>query len=38
MILKKTMKEEDAQEFMRLLTVLLRCKSQQRSSEGVFTE
>jgi hypothetical protein len=37
-LLKKTMSEEDAREFMRLLMVLLRCKSQQRSTDGVFTE
>ena len=37
-ILKKTMSEEDAKEFMRLLMVLLRIKSQQRSTEGIFTE
>jgi ribosomal protein S3AE len=37
-ILKKTMSEADAQEFMRLLIVLMRCKSQQRSAAGFFVE
>jgi ribosomal protein S3AE len=37
-ILKKTMSEEDAREFMRLLVVLMHCKSQQRSAAGFFTE
>jgi len=37
-ILKKTMSEEEAQEFMRLLVVLMHCKSQQRSSAGFFVE
>jgi Trp operon repressor len=37
-ILKKTMSEEDAKEFMRLLVVLMHCKSEQRKVERFYTE
>jgi hypothetical protein len=37
-ILEKTMGEEDAQEFMRLLIVYMNCKRQQRSADRFFSE
>jgi|GEM_PF-3901338 len=37
-ILKKTMSEEDAQEFMRLLIVIMHCKAEQHKADKFFKE